>query len=505
MRTEVLEIVLQNEDETRLFAEDTAMALAPGDCIGLSGDLGAGKSTFARALIRAMADDADLDVPSPTFTLVQSYETRLPIGHFDLYRLTSPDEFEELGLDDVLSRGAALVEWPERVGDRLSQRDVLFRFDGTGDSRRLRVTGPAAFMGRLARSRLARSFLAAHGHGRSARRFLQGDASARTYEMIYSDGADPVILMNSPHRPDGPAIQDGLPYSRIAHLAEDVVPFVAIAGWLRAQGLAAPVIPAADTKAGFLLVEYLGAQTVLDAEGAPDPERYKVAIECLAALHEKPLPERIDLGLGDGQTYRVPAYDATAMRIEVALLVDWYLPWRGQTEITAETRQLYFDCWATLFERLQSVEKALVLRDFHSPNLIWRPDRSGLGRMGIIDFQDALIGPAAYDVASLLQDARVTVPVELADQLLTHYEDLRTASNQGFDRKAFREAYAIMAAQRAAKILGIFVRLNERDGKPGYLRHLPRIEQYISTALNHEALRPLRSWFTAAGIGATKS
>lgn len=505
MRIESLEIVLLSEDDTRLFAEDTAMALAAGDCIGLSGNLGAGKSTFARALIRAMADDLDLDVPSPTFTLVQSYETRLPIGHFDLYRLTSPDEFEELGLEDVLGRGAALVEWPERAGDRLSQSEILFRFDGIGNSRQLRVTGPASFMSRLARSRLARSFLAKHGHGQSARRFLQGDASARSYEMIYGDAVDPVILMNSPHMPDGPPVRDGLPYSRIAHLAEDVVPFVAVARWLRAQGLAAPAIPAADTEAGFLLVEYLGTQTVLDAEGCPDPERYRVAIECLAALHEKPTPDTIDLGLGDGQTYRVPVYDASAMQIEVALLVDWYLPWRGQTQITAETRQMYFDCWATLFERLQRAENALVLRDYHSPNLIWRPVRVGLDRVGVIDFQDALIGPAAYDVASLLQDARVTVPVELADELLTYYEDLRTKSHPDFDKQAFREAYAIMAAQRAAKILGIFVRLNERDGKPAYLRHLPRIERYISTALNHEALRPLRSWFTAAGIGATES
>ncbi|PWW00514.1 hypothetical protein DFR52_103721 [Hoeflea marina] len=505
MGPDVLELILRDESETRLFAEDTAMALAPGDCLCLSGDLGAGKSTFARALIRAMADDPDLDVPSPTFTLVQSYETRLPIGHFDLYRLTSVDELEELGLDDALSRGAALVEWPERAGDRVSGDDILFRIDGSGDSRRIRVTGPAGFMQRLARSRLARTFLAAHGHSGSARRFLQGDASARTYEMIRDGAAEPVILMNSPRRPDGPPIQDGLPYSRIAHLAEDVVPFVAVARWLRAQGFSAPDIPAADTESGFLLVENLGSQTVLDAAGRPDPERYGVAVECLAALHERSLPGSLDLGLGDGQAYRLPAYDEAAMRIEVALLVDWYLPWRGQADVSAATRQAYFDCWDELFGRLQAAEKAVVLRDYHSPNLIWCPERGGLARIGIIDFQDALIGPAAYDVASLLQDARVTVPVEMADRLLGQYEELRAASDPGFDRKMFREAYAIMAAQRAAKILGIFVRLKQRDGKPGYLKHLPRIEHYISTALGHEALRPLRSWFTAAGIGTTES
>ncbi|KGF69921.1 chlorosome protein [Hoeflea sp. BAL378] len=484
------------------FAEDVALALKPGDCLCLSGDLGAGKSTFARALIRAIADDPELEAPSPTFTLVQTYRLRLPVAHLDLYRIGSPDELDELGLDDALAEGAALVEWPEKALERLPQDKILMRFDGTGDIRTLTLSAPADFGTRLARSRAARKFLEDAGLGTAARRHLQGDASSRTYEMIHPTEGNPVILMNAPRRPDGPPIRDGLPYSQIAHLAEDVVPFVAIATWLRAQDLAAPEILAQDLDQGFLLVENLGSAGILDAEGRPDPERYGLAIDVLADLHFRQPPHALPI---DGRTHQVPAYDARAMQIEVELLTDWYLPWKRGGAVSDDERQAFLDLWRGLFARLDSAEQTLVLRDYHSPNLIWRDDRSGFDRLGIIDFQDAMIGPSAYDVASLCQDARVTVPQDLADLLLDRYVAARLAGTPDFDEKRFREAYAIMAAQRAAKILGIFVRLKQRDGKPGYLRHLPRMEAYISASLAHPVLQPLRFWFTQAGIGEPES
>jgi aminoglycoside/choline kinase family phosphotransferase len=207
-----------------------------------------------------------------------------------------------------------------------------------------------------------------------------------------------------------------------------------------------------------------------------------------------------------GAEHRVPAYDPRAMQIEIELLTDWYLPWRtGHPVHRDATVEEYLAIWSGLFSSLETAEKALVLRDYHSPNLIWRGERQGFDRLGIIDFQDAMIGPSAYDVASLCQDARVTIDPELADQLLARYIAARHEADPAFDATAFREAYAIMAAQRAAKILGIFVRLDQRDGKPAYLRHLPRIEAYIAQSLQHPALQPLRSWFTRVGIGETES
>jgi aminoglycoside/choline kinase family phosphotransferase len=137
------------------------------------------------------------------------------------------------------------------------------------------------------------------------------------------------------------------------------------------------------------------------------------------------------------------------------------------------------------------------LRDFHSPNLLWLADRSGIAQIGLLDFQDAVMGPKAFDVASLLQDARVDVPEELEIALFTHYVQARRAHDRNFDAAAFGRLYATLAAQRATKILGIFARLDRRDGKPQYLRHLPRIHAYVCRALRHPALAALREWYDA--------
>jgi aminoglycoside/choline kinase family phosphotransferase len=136
-----------------------------------------------------------------------------------------------------------------------------------------------------------------------------------------------------------------------------------------------------------------------------------------------------------------------------------------------------------------------VLRDYHSPNLLWLPQREGIARVGLLDFQDAVMGPAAYDVASLLQDARVDVPEMLEIALLSRYSRARHAADAGFDAAQFAQAYATMAAQRASKILGIFARLEKRDHKPQYLRHMPRVWAYLRRALAHPALEALQSWY----------
>ena len=138
-----------------------------------------------------------------------------------------------------------------------------------------------------------------------------------------------------------------------------------------------------------------------------------------------------------------------------------------------------------------------MLRDYHSPNLLWLPERDGLARIGVLDFQDALIGPAAYDVASLLQDARVGVPEAMEVTLLSRYVRARRGDDPEFDAAGFSVVYATLAAQRATKILGIFARLDQRDGKPQYLRHMPRLWNYLRRSLAHPALASLQAWYAA--------
>lgn len=489
-------IGLADEAATARFGEDLAAALKAGDVLALKGELGAGKTTLARAAIRALAGDDMLDVPSPTFTLQQSYEARFPVHHFDLYRLSDPQEIEELGFFEAIAEGAALVEWPEKAGSLLPADAVTVELrEAAGGGRLAFVSGPEGALARIARSLAARAFLNAAGAPCAVRRHLQGDASARVYETVTSPGAPTRILMDAPRRADGPPIRDGLPYSRIAHLAEDVAPFVAIAEALRQAGFHAPEIHAADLEGGFLLIEHLGADGVRDAAGEPIPERYLAAARLLAAMHDRDWPQEVTF---DGGRYRIPDYDAGAMAIETDLLLDWYLPFATGGPAAPETVQRFHALWAAAFARAGEAERSLVLRDFHSPNLIWRDTAEGHGRIGLIDFQDALIGPAAYDVASLALDARVDISRELEGAIVDAYCAAR--ASPAFDCAGFEATYAIMAAQRNSKILGNFVRLDRRDGKPHYLKHLPRIRDYLKRSLDSQTLAELRVFYEEAGL-----
>jgi tRNA threonylcarbamoyl adenosine modification protein YjeE len=494
---------LADESRTVLLGEDIAAILKPGDVLALEGDLGAGKTTLARAIIRALSGDPSLEVPSPTFTLVQSYEARIPARHFDLYRLSDPGELLELGFDEAREEGVVLVEWPERAGGLIGDDVIRIRLDEEGEGRIAAITAPPEAHSRIERSLAIRDFVEKTGWAGGHRAFLLGDASTRAYETVSLPDEPRVILMNSPQRTDGPPVRDGKPYSQIAHLAENVRPFVAIDNALRGQGIAAPAIFAQDIREGILLIEDLGCEGVIDEAGRPIAERYIAAAELLARLHAVDWPHECEIA--PGSRHRIPDYDRGAMTIEVELYVDWYLPeMAGAPE--DHVRERFARQWNKVFDRLESAEKSLVLRDFHSPNLIWRGGRKGHDRLGIIDFQDALIGPAAYDVASLAMDARVTVEPALEKAILDAYCSARMAAGAfgrpTFDRVAFEEAYAIMAAQRNSKILGIFVRLNRRDGKPQYMKHLPRIRDYMARALRHEALAPVHEFYAGIDVPA---
>jgi N-acetylmuramate 1-kinase len=490
-------IALANETETYRLMSDVAALIEPGDMITLSGDLGAGKTTFARALIRYLGGDETIEVPSPTFTLMQTYTLpRFSLVHADLYRLSGPAELTELGFDDAPEGAVTLLEWPDRaVGflppDRLDIALTLAPQHGPS-ARSARVTGYGSFAPRAERILVTRQFLDHSGFSQAERRRIQGDASIRSYERLTRDHAT-YILMNSPRRPDGPPVRDGKPYSAIAHLAESVTPFVAMAHALRSRGLSAPAIFAADREAGLLIIEDLGDELVVEGDPpTPNESRYEVATNLLAELHCETLLDVVPVE--PGVEYRIPRYDMDAFLIEVDLLLDWYLP-KLEIKISDTKRGAYRALWHEALLPMTEDVQTWVLRDFHSPNLLWLPEREGTARIGLLDFQDAVLGPPAYDVASLLQDARVDVPEMLEIALLSHYTRARLSADPAFDAPNFALAYATLAAQRASKILGIFARLERRDRKPQYLRHLPRIWAYLQRSLAHPALKPLAAWY----------
>ena len=498
------------------LADRVAFYLRAGDLVLLDGDLGAGKTTFARALLRALGHPPDADVPSPTFTLVQTYDLpRAAVSHFDLYRLADASEADALGLDAALATGAAVVEWPDRGGDRLERlarsastlRIALSEQPGSPDTRTVTLTAAGDWQPRLDRLVALSRFLDAKGRGADRLVYLQGDASVRRYARLFDEHGRARVLMDWPQQPDGPAIRNGLPYSRISQLAEGVRPFVAIGRALIAAGFHAPAIEAEDLDGGFLVLADLGddvLQTLVRA-GADQAPLWRAAVDTLSGLRASPPPPVMTLA--DGSVHRLPRYDATPMGIEVELLLDWYWPAVLGRACPDADRAAYLGLWGAIFARLARMPHGWVLRDYHSPNLLRLPRgaddptgtiSSGAITIGIIDFQDAQLGPHAYDLVSLLQDARVDVPASLETDLLARYCDAASAADPAFDRAGFEWSYAALGAQRNSKILGIFARLAHRDGKPQYLAHIPRIRAYLARDLAHPELADLRAWFDAA-------
>ncbi len=482
------------EADTLLLGADLSIIMQPGDLLALSGDLGVGKSTLARGLIQHVVQDREHEVASPTYTLCNHYPAKLPVAHYDLYRLGSPEELEELGLDEALETGCALVEWPENGLPQSRENQVWVTIQEDGDnSREFVFSGDQRFLDRIARSLEIRSLLVTNGFPGIVRYPLDGDASSRRYEKLFNENRFDMLLMDSPAVPDGPPVKDGKPYSQIAHLAENASAFVAIDQHLREVGLAAPEIPVMDIESRILVVENLGSGKIIDDNRQPIEERYIASVEFLAHLHGLGFERTIKLPTGG--LYEIPDYDSGAMTIEAELLLDWFIPEMTADFSVSETVGDEFrEIWNTLIGVAHSGEQSLVLRDYHSPNIIWREEYQGLDRIGVIDFQDAVIGPSAYDVASIAQDARVDVSARLEERLCDHYVALRQSADPSFSKDSFKEQYAIMAALRTTKILGIFVRLNKRDGKPQYMAHLPRIREYLDRALTHPVLGDYKQW-----------
>ena len=510
------------QDEIRLFAELLSFAAKPGDLILLRGELGAGKTTFARAFIRALMDDPHHEIPSPTYTLVQHYDTpRMAVSHFDLYRLAESSELDELGLDHALENGVVLVEWPERAEAQLpqDQLEIYLKDSGSGaaegvggsDKRSLTIGGSEAWQERITRILAMRRAIDDAGFSTQDTRvrYLQGDASVRRYARILSKVRN-AILMDWPATAEEENQSTGATYSRVAQLAEDVRPFLGVGRALREAGLSVPEVYAENAEQGILVLEDLGDhvfQNIIASEpvqSTPSQEElWRAAVDVLVALRRVPAPTTLQ-GKED-TAYKLHEFNPALVQSEVDLLIEWYVPsLPNQHTMDEDASNAFYGLWKQVYNdviaqpdmgQADKTCSTWMLRDFHSPNLIWLPERHGHNRVGIIDFQDALRGPAAYDLVSLLQDARVNVPPELEADLLEHYCAAATKSEPDFDRERFLFHYAALGAQRNTKILGIFARLAKRDHKPHYLAHIPRIWRYLERDLNHSKLHALKSWY----------
>jgi N-acetylmuramate 1-kinase len=313
------------------------------------------------------------------------------------------------------------------------------------------------------RERQCRDFLFEQGLGTATLEPLQPDASFRRYFRIHQSGESWMLMDAPPER-------------------ENARVFVTVARHLNRLGLRPPSVMAVDPVQGFVLLEDLGDDTYtrLLARGEAEAGLYSLAIDVLRHLHTHP----------EVCASELPVYDEQRLLDEAVLLVDWYWPAVCGEPATRPVREAYLDAWRDILRALPASPQTLVLRDFHIDNLMRVPGPPGVLQCGLLDFQDALIGSPAYDVVSLLEDARRDLAPGLAEIMLARYLDGWSTQQ----REAFMHWYGVLGAQRHCKVAGIFVRLCRRDGKCHYLAHVPRVLRLLESHLRQPRLTPLRDW-----------
>lgn len=313
------------------------------------------------------------------------------------------------------------------------------------------------------RSKEMDQFLAEHGYGGSKRSKLAGDASFRRYERVHV-GNEVLVLMDAPP-----------PW-------ENVTPFIQVTKQLHNMGISAPEILAADENEGFLLLEDLGDgiyTKLLNKNIHNEKEYYLAAIDALLHIQEHKNPA-------------LPPYDNSVYLRELGLFAEWFLPQVHGIERAPALREEWLSLWIPILMSSGLQQSVLVHRDYHADNLLWLDDRQYYQRVGMIDYQDALLGDPAYDLVSLLEDARRDVDKETVDVCYSRF-----VNASGADSKSFAMRYAVLGAQRNAKIIGIFTRLCVRDGKPQYLDYLPRVWNHFLNDISHSALTPIRQFMKA--------
>lgn len=472
----VLEKILHSPEETAKLAHQVARFLLAGDVILLKGSLGAGKSFFARSLIRALGCRQQ-HIQSPSFTLMNTYDdTRLPLAHVDLFRINTVEEMADLALEPFFKHGVVVIEWPEKVPmdsfpetalhisvDDRGGEDRLFTLEGKSWEKRLgfideSLRRPSTEKGR------ANFLTEITGRKGDVISPVSADASFRSYWRVRLPEGNRIIMDAPPP-------------------LEEIDRFVEVDRHLARIGVHVPHIYQVDSQKGYALLEDLGDTTFYDAiqKGANVQQLYERAVDVL--IH-----------IAKSDRAPVANYSLEMVQNEACVFTDWYMPIANREATHTADRRIYRALWEPLWEKIQKTPKTTILADYHCQNLMLLgplDDERDINNVGVIDFQDARIGTVVYDMVSLLYDVRYDVPKALHELLIKRFVD---GLEGAVTMEDFMVAFRLMGTQNLLRIAGVFTRLWKRDGKQNYQNYMPRLWRHLDEFLSYRETETIRTF-----------
>lgn len=476
--------IIKDIKDTKLFTENLCKIIESNDVILLNGKIGSGKTTLARHIINQILQIDISEITSPTFNLYQVYENNnQKINHYDFYRIENDIDLQEIDLEDSLGEGITIIEWADKYQNYLPDSYLEIEILEIDCFRTYKLRGCGSFKNRINKHNSLVSFLSKFKKPIIKVEKIQGDASKRIYKRIQTKEESLILMIyDEKEKKENPS-----------KLSEQIHDYVSICQYLSDINIRVPKIYAVDYKNQFLIQEDFGDLKYSEIFLKEDFRKlYEPAIDTLINIAKNECPKNIKT---DQAIYKFEDYDKNIYLSEVNIFIDWYWPYVKGSVCIDDIKLEFLEIWKNLLDKI-SDDKSLVLRDFHSPNLIFQPHGNGIGKCGVIDFQDALIGHPLYDLVSLAQDARVSIKLDQEFFLIEYYMKNLNFKNYQFNNHEFMNQYNILGAQRALKILGVFARLSMAYQKHEYLIHIPRILDYINRNIRNESLTSLSSWLT---------
>ena len=476
------EYISRNLSDLEKLTKELTPLLSEGGVMTLNGQIGAGKTTLAKLVIHDLTQTPLEDIVSPTFNLYHTYNRdNLEIAHYDFYRIESEIELPEIDLNDSFTDKICIIEWAEKFQDLLPKDRIEISIKCIENERLYRIN-PLGKFGDIVNNRAKiENFLSDLDINFTELQRLPGDASKRRYYRIMSSD-NTMILMDATQESD---------IKSKTGLTNGIDDFIKIQEYLDSIDVRVPNLIARNKIDNIILEEDLGEYSYTDVLTKQNyQELYNPAIKTLIHISNINHPKNIST---NSNPHYLKEFDLDIYLNEAEIFIDYYWPFVHGKQCNADKKQEFRDIMEEVYSNLSN-DKTLMLRDFHSPNLLFLENENGFRKCAVIDFQDALFGHPLYDLVSLTNDARITIDEYQEKYLIELFRKDFPFSNFQFDSLSFMQQYHILGVQRSIKILGIFARLAILETNQNYLVHMPRVICYIKRIMQSGKIQRLANW-----------